>query len=214
MDSRRHGRKLAGLLASLLAGCAPTAPRCAADDGPDVYIVARGWHVEVGLPADHLDGELAAFRDVFPGARAVMFGYGKRTFFTARADTLSEYVLGPVPGPAAIQVTGLSTLPTDAYEPSAVLVMHLPPGGAAGLSAFLQHDFERDAAGGPRLIGPGPYPGSLFYAARSGYSLAHTCNTWAADALHAAGLAVSGSGAALSGQVVSRAIAAGACSPR
>ncbi len=202
------------MLAACLAACAPTAPPCAAVGGDEVYIVARGWHVEVGLAADRLDGPLAAFRDVFPGARAVMFGYGKRTFFTAKADTLSEYVLGPVPGPAAIQVTGLSTLPTEAYEPSAVLVMRLPPGGAAEMSAFLQDDFDRDAAGGPRLIGPGPYPGSLFYAARSGYSLAHTCNTWAADALHAAGLAVSGAGAALSGQVVSRAVKAGACSPR
>ncbi len=169
--------------------------------------------MEIGLAADRVEGPLSVFRDIFPGARGLMFGYGKRTFFTAKADTFSEYVLGPVPGPAAIQATGLTTLPDAAYEPRAVMVMRLPPGGARALSDFLWADLDRDTAGGPRLIAPGNYPGSLFYAARSGYSLAHTCNTWAADALHAAGLAVDGDGVVFSGQVVARAVEARACQP-
>lgn len=62
-----------------------------------VTLIDRGWHVEIALPAEALTGGLAVFRDVFPGARAVAFGYGKRTFFTAKTDSLSEYLLGPFP---------------------------------------------------------------------------------------------------------------------
>lgn len=217
---RRAGHRFrvaarAPVLALLLAACASDPPPCpAAPEGADLaYLVTRGWHVEIGLPSRLIEGPLAAFRDVFPGAKSVVFGYGKRTFFTAKADTVSEYVLGPVPGPAAIQVTGLNVPPSAAYEPEAVTVMPLPPGGARALSDFLWNDFEPDAAGGPRLIAPGNYPGSQFYAARSKYSLAHTCNTWAADALHAAGLPVDGEGVVFSGQVEARTIEAGACRP-
>ena len=176
-----------------------------------VSLVDRGWHVEIGLDAADLTGGLAVFRQIFPGARALVFGYGKRTFFTARTDSLSEYLLGPVPGPAAIQVTALSVPPSAAYPARDTAVMALPPGGGARIAASLWEDFARDASGGPRLIGPGPFPGSLFYAARSGYSLGHTCNTWVAELLHAGGLPVRGDGVVLSGQVMARAVRGGAC---
>jgi hypothetical protein len=142
-----------------------------------------------------------------------MFGYGKKTFLTAPPDTISEYLLGPLPGPAVIEVTGVGTNPVDAYPPGEILVVRLPPGGARALSDFLWRDIARDAVGRPRLVGPGPFPGSLFYAAVTGYSLAHTCNTWAADALRAAGLKLDAGGVVFSGQVVARATAAGACLP-
>ncbi len=188
----------------------PTCPAPAPGETP-VYIRSAGWHIDIGLPAAAVTGKLAVFRDVFPGAHALMFGYGKKTFLTAPPDTISEYLLGPVPGPAAIEVIGVGADPVDAYPAGEVLVYRLSPDGARALSDFIWRDIARDAAGGPRLLGPGFYPGSLFYAAVSGYSLAHTCNTWAANALHAAGLALDGDGVIFSGQVVDRAIAAGAC---
>lgn len=199
----------------VLSACTPPPPVCTAPvaEANVVTLVDRGWHVEIGLPADSLVGGLAVFRDIFPGARSVLFGYGKRTFFTAKTDSLSEYLLGPVPGPAAIQATGLSVPAAQAYPAGDVTVLPLTPDGGGRIAAFIWAEIARDATGGPKLIGPGPFPGSLFYAASSGYDLGHTCNTWVADALQAGGLNVSPRFVVLSGQVVSRAVHAGACRP-
>jgi hypothetical protein len=71
-----------------------------------------------------------------------------------------------------------------------------------------------DGSGNPRLVGPGRFPGSQFYAAEHGYSLAYTCNTWVADALHAAGLPVDEGGVVFSGQTMARVEAAAAAQCR
>ncbi|HEY5300760.1 MAG TPA: DUF2459 domain-containing protein [Acetobacteraceae bacterium] len=211
----RPFRLLAVLGALAVGACTASPPACSLGEPATdaVYVVSRGWHVEIGLATDDLAGPLTVFRDIFPKARALMFGYGKKTFFTARVDTLSEYVLGPFPGSAVIQVTGLAVLPPYAYPTSDVMVLRLPPDGARALSSYIWNDLGKDRAGGPRLVAPGNFPGSVFYAARSSYSLTHTCNTWAADALHAAGLPISGAGVTFSGQTVTRVVMAGGCTP-
>lgn len=204
------------VIAVLLAGCSSPEPAACPAPLPIaeyVYVRSHGWHVDIGMSADSIAGPLTVFRDIFPGAPALMFGYGKRTFFTARAETFSEYLLGPLPGPAVIQVTGVGSTLADAYPPGDLLVMRLPPGGARKLSDFLWHDIALDKAGQPLLVGPAGFLGSQFYAAVTGYSLAHTCNTWAANALQAAGVPVQGDGVVFSGQVVARVTEAGACSP-
>ena len=169
-----------------------------------VYVVVQGWHVEVGLPAGELRGPLGIYRDIFPGAATIMFGYGKRTFMIAPPESVGEYILGPVPGPSAIEVTGLKTAPADAYAPSETLTLSVPPGGATALSDFIWNDLDKDKAGGPRLLAVGGDPGILFYAARSRYDLLHTCNTWAIEALAAAGLPVSDAGVVFSEQAMAR----------
>jgi hypothetical protein len=190
----------------VLSACAlPAAPCAPPPNANIVWVLSRGWHTQIGLTADELTGGLARFRQIYPGMRAIMFGYGKRTFMTARADRASEYLLGPFPGPAVIETVGLRALPQAAYGPDGMVALALPAGGAAALSAFIWNDIARDHTGAPRLVGPGRYEGSRFYDAVSGYNLAHTCNTWIADALHAAGLPVSGAGVVFSGQAMSRA---------
>jgi len=214
---------LLAILAALLAGCeGPAAADCAppsvaerVPEGPDaVYVLGRGWHTEIGVPADRLAGKLAVFRSIFPGAREVMFGYGKRTFMVARADRVSEYVLGPLPGPALIEAVGLNATPPEAYGGDGVIALTLPPGGMERLSAFIWNDLQHDGADEPLLVAPGRFPGSLFYAARSGYDLFHTCNTWVAEALHAAGLPVATDWLIFSGQTMARAENAAQCRVR
>ena len=59
-----------------------------------------------------------------------------------------------------------------------------------------------DKEGPPRRIGAGPYPQSVFYASTGTYNLAHTCNTWTAEALRVAGLPVNAAGVVFAGQVL------------
>jgi hypothetical protein len=205
---------LAGLLPS---GCTthPPAAVASCDAGPagddTVTVISRGWHTELGVPASRLRGGLAVFRRIFPGARTVMFGYGKRTFMTAPPDDAREYLLGPFPGPAVIEAIGLSTDPGAAYGRDDSVTLALPAGGDLGLSTFIANDLAKDSAGAPLLVGPGRFKGSLFYAARSPYSLTHTCNSWVAAALRAAGLPVSAQGVVFSGQVMARAATVSQC---
>jgi hypothetical protein len=193
-----------------MAGCATPPRNCApAPAGLDVvYVLSRGWHTEIGLAADRLAGPLGIFRSTYPGVRSVMFGYGKRTFLTAPTDDIREYLLGPIPGPAVIEAVVLRASPPVAYGPRGMVTLSLPPGGAERLSAFLWQSLAHDSAGHPRLVGPGRFPGSQFYEAVHTYSLAYTCNTWVADALHAAGLPVDAEGVVFSGQTIARVEAA------
>ena len=197
-----------------LSACASPPPCQPGAVGEDrVYVVDSGWHTEIGVPATELDDDLAFYRRIFPGARTIMFGYGKKTFITAPPETFSEYLLGPVPGPAVIQVFGISADPPDAYDPADTVTLSLPAGGRRGLSNYIWNDLAKDNAGKPREVARGDDPASLFYAANSGYSLLHTCNTWVGDALQAGGLPVSGDGVILSGAVMAQSehAAAGQC---
>jgi hypothetical protein len=169
-----------------------------------VYVVEQGWHAEIGIPVEELGKDLAFYREVFSGARVIMFGYGKKTFFTAPPDTISEYFLGPVPGPAVIHVVGLRITPLKAYPPEDTVTLALPPGGSQALSAYIWKDLAKGASGKPIMVAPSTDPAGLFYAVESEYNPFHTCNTWTADALHAAGLPLSSENIIFSGQVMAR----------
>src|SRR5258708_7785642 len=180
------------LLLSLLAGCAyPELPTCnpAENGAPVAWVVDHGWHTEIGLPAEQVTGPLAIYRSIFPGVRTLMFGFGKRTFITAKVQTASELIMGPLPGPAVIQVTGLSVPPGQAYA-GRTIRLALPPGGSKRLSEFLWNAIGQAASGGPRLGADRLFPGTLFYAASRRYNLTYTCNTFTADALQQAWLPV------------------------
>jgi hypothetical protein len=178
-----------------------------------LYVVGQKWHAEIGIPVEELDDHLAFYRKIFPGARVIMFGYGKKTFFTAAPETVSEYFLGPIPGPAVIQVVGLSVTPAEAYPPENTRVLVLPPDGRRSLSAYIWNDLVKDVSGKPLLVAHSADPAGLFYAAQSEYNLRHTCNTWMADALHDTGLPVSGDGVIFLGQAMARVdkVTAGQC---
>ena len=190
------------LLPVLLGACATARPALCpplAQPGDVTWLVHQGWHTEIGLPARQIRGPLSMFRRIFPGARVLMFGFGKRTFITAKVESLAELIMGPVPGPGAIQVIGLGADPDEAYSPGQVIELSLQPSQSDRLSDFVWQQIGRTHTGQPRLISPGLFPGSLFYASSQGYGLAYTCNTWSARALQAAGLRVDPGGIILPG---------------
>lgn len=193
---------MGGLLACCAGGSGPSA--CRPGELNSVYLVDRGWHTEIGVPVAALSGKLAVYREIFPGARTILFGYGKKTFFTAPASSLEEYLIGPFPGPAVVQVFAMTTTPDLAYDPDAVVVLPVSREGMDRLSDFIGGDLETGRDGRPRLVAAGHGPESLFYAARSRYTLFHTCNGWVVQALREAGLPVSADGVVFAGQVMAR----------
>lgn len=193
-------------LVAALAACTspPPLPAAREGDGATVSVIDHGWHTDLALPADEAQGKLRIFRAVFPGAKTLVFGFGKRTFMIAPAHSVWDYVIGPIPGDAAVQVSALSTTAAAAYPDLQVATVALPPAGAAAMSDFIWSTIAHDEAGRPRLLNAGPWPGSLFYVSRTDYSLAYTCNTWTATALERAGLPVEAEDIHLAGTLMER----------
>ncbi len=206
------------LLCSLLpAACSPVRPApCVGGPAvPSAWLVDQGWHTEIGLPASALTGPLAVYRGIFPGATVLMFGFGKRTWMTARVESLGELLIGPFPGKGAIQVTGLRASPERAFGDAAVLRLPLDPSQSRRLAGFIGAAIGRARSGQPRLLSQGLFPGSLFYAAQESYAPDYTCNSWTAQALGAAGLSVDPEGIVFPGGVMAQATRlAGACLAR
>lgn len=178
------------LAAALLPGCAggqPALGGCALDaNGLPAWVVAISWHSDIALPLDALQGPLLGpLAAGLAGAHSVMFGFGKRSFVTSPEPSLAEWLRGPIPGPAAIQVTGLRRPPPEALPGREVVAIPLAPARRARLVAFLAEAFAGDA---PIPIRAEAIEGSLFYEARETYTLANNCNAWTARALAAAGL--------------------------
>jgi hypothetical protein len=183
-----------------MADCTP-APL---PQGDAVYLVQHGWHTDLAIPADALRGGMLVFRRLYPGLKLLILGFGKRTFMMSPVTDLGELMIGPFPGDGALLVVGLNATPEVAYSDGSEALIRLPPGGAEKLSAFLWNSF-RSENGMPTRIGDGFFPGSVFYAARTGYAGWFTCNTWTIDALHAAGVDIDPDGVVFSNQAMVRA---------
>ena len=198
----------AGCVAQLAGCAAPGLPPCQPGIVPPlaVQVVDHGWHTDLALPADGLTGGLRFFRRFFPGLRVLLVGFGKRSFMTSPARGLADYLVGPLPGDAVLLVAGLTASPAQAYGDGTVATVELSASERDRLDRFVWNSFTRDAEGRPEPIGSAFFPGSVFFAATPGYSGWHTCNTWTAEALHAAGLPLSASGVVFAGQAMARAM--------
>lgn len=186
------------------AAAAKTDPRLAAPAARSdvVYVIDGGWHTEIALPRDEIDGGLARLKAEYHAAPYLIFGWGARDFYMARNPGLGDLLRAAVPGPAVMLVTPTGVPPTAYLGPGNVWTLAVSYTGAARLSQFLWDSLAKGVDGAPLRTGAGPYPQSVFYAARGAYDASDTCNTWTAEALHAAGLPVSVSGVVLAGQVI------------
>jgi len=195
-----------------LAGCA-TSPvgvvkpyAGAAPKLQTVYVIAGGWHTEIGVPVAALSAPLASLPTVSPDSRYVVFGWGQRDYYMARNPGVGDLLVATVSGPSVVVVIPLRESPT-AYFGAGATVFAIPvsQAGLDRLSQFVWASIEKDRQDLPRRLGDGPYPGSGFYASGLTYSLTDTCNTWTAEALRVSGLPVSASGVVFAHEVVDQA---------
>ena len=198
---------LLGAIAAPLAGCAGRGTEARAASWPGgagtlpLYVIAGGWHTELGLPAAAISGPLAALARAHPGAETLVFGWGQRDYYMAPHPGLGDLLGALTPGPAVLLVIPLPGRPVAAPDHPTVHRLAATPAGRAALCAWLWRSFAT-VDGRPRPLGPGPCAGCTFYAATGTYDLAHTCNTWTAEGLRAAGLPVSPAGVITAGQVL------------
>jgi Protein of unknown function (DUF2459) len=156
------------------------------DAGVPVYVVRRGWHVDVGMALTDLQPPLQMVAAAFPGSRYLLFGFGDRRYLVRGGNLLAALW----PGPGIILATSVRTPQLgDAFGDENVIQLRLSTQQMRTLQGFiwatlLSHE------GSVMPLAPGPYPGSAYYEAVQRYSALHTCNTWAAEALKSGELPV------------------------
>ena len=195
---------------ALLAASCSAAPGPVVADGRQaaearIYVIERGWHSDVGFPADEIAGPLSVLKQSLPGLRFLTFGFGERRFLMARHATLSGTAAALLPSRSALLMTTLGATPEAAFGRENVVALRITRAGLARVEARLWGEFEKGAAGAPVRLAGGPYPGSVFYASRSTYDAFFTCNTWTAAMLRSAGLPMPTAGVVFVGQVMGRA---------
>lgn len=184
----------AALMALSLVACStvppyPAVPLAAGADR--VYVVDRGWHTDIGLPVSELRGQLALVAADFPGAAWLTIGFGDRIYLLDRDTNVFDMLRALFPGRAALLVTGLRLPPEAAFGAENVATLPIGQPQLDALESFLASYFVGDGAGQPLRLADGPYPGSQFFASDATYDAFHTCNTWTAEGLRAAGYPVS-----------------------
>lgn len=204
----RVGAAVAALL--VLAVCAgtstrpttPVAPTAIPQERQVVYVVRRGWHIDIGIARGDAQPPLLQVAAALPEARYLLFGFGDRRYLLhGGAGNLAAALWG---GAGLVLVTSLeSQQPRQVFGPDSVVEVTLTPHQMGGLQAFIGRSFAaRDGALVP--VPPGPHAVgsfSAFYESAQSYSARHTCNTWAAEVLESAQLPINSSGVAFAWQL-------------
>ena len=180
--------------AALIAALAPQPGRAQSlrPDDPPIYVCASLAHTDIVVPLHddafdwpRLFPEIAA--NAFPDAYLAIgwgdFGvyYSTPRWADLRPTVALNALLGL--GPATLHVAAVRL---RADQP-ACRRLRIDREGRRALADFIAATARPDAQGAARVIDQ-PRPGEAFYAAAGAFAPWRTCNVWASQALHAAGL--------------------------
>jgi hypothetical protein len=165
-----------------------------------LYVVRRGWHIDVGFAASELTGQLKFMSGQFPEARFVTFGFGDRRYLHAHNPAFPNMLAALWPGDGLMLMTALRGTPRQAFGETQVVALQVTANQAALAQSSIAASLSLQD-GRPQSDGPGPYEGSAYWRSSLRYSAAFTCNTWAAQILASAGLPLPVHGVIFAGQV-------------
>ena len=165
-----------------------------------VFVIKRSWHTDVGFAVSDLQPPLASLHVALPNARFLLFGFGDKHYLMTHAGGMGRLSGAIWPGEGLVLLTGLEGTPEAAFGAKDVVRLNVSPAQAQALEDFVWRTLATRNNTAQQLA-PGPYDGSLYYASVARYSGLHTCNTWTAEGLRAAGLPIHTFGVEFSGQV-------------
>ena len=167
---------------------------------PTVYVARRGWHIDIGLAVEELSPPLASLASHLPEARYAFFGFADKHYLLAPKRNAPVLLSALWPGAGIILATGLANSPQQAFGETHVVALQLDGDRSAALQDFIWRSL-RTRDGTIEVYQQGPYDGSAYFLASMKYSAVHTCNTWGAEALKAAGFRVHTHGVLFAGQL-------------
>ena len=153
-----------------------------------IYFVQHEWHS--GLAWSQRSGESFG-ADEWKDAPYVEVGWGDRQFYFANDKSIPSMIRAVfIPSDSVMHVASFAEAPEQFFK-FPVFKIELSELGFQNLFAYINQTFAKDEKG-ERLvaIGKGQYGVSNFYVAVPRYFSGFNCNTWAAEALRKAGVAV------------------------
>ena len=172
-----------------------------------IYVVRRGWHIDIGFAAADLQPPLNAVAAQFPEVRYLFFGFGDQHYVLAKHRNAPVSLGALWPGPGMILATALASSPQVAFGAAHVATLFVTEKQARDTQAFVWRSLDKQSAeqesggNGLKPYAAGPYEGSLYFAATPTYWAFHTCITWAAESLRAAALPIHSAGVIFAGQL-------------
>jgi uncharacterized protein (TIGR02117 family) len=170
---------------SPIAGLFPPAPNVKTRI---VYFVQHDWHSGLAWQQQNLERFGA---EEWQDSPYVEVGWGDRQFYFIGDQSMPSMLRAMfIPSDSAVHVSSFGEIPEKFFK-MPVLPIRLSEAGFQNLLIYVQQTFAVDQQG-DRLgaIGKGQYGVSNFYKAVPKYFGAFNCNTWAAEALRNAGVAV------------------------
>lgn len=164
-----------------------------------IFVVRRGWHVDLGLAVSEVVPPLDAVASQFPGAKYLLLGFGDRRYLMAKHSHVPAILAAVWPGKSLILATGLISPPQEAFGEPSVVQLEVSTAQSRELQAFIAKSLRVDDKF--VITAPGPYDGSLYFDSELRYSGLHTCNTWVAEGLKSAELPVRSKGTLFAGQL-------------
>ena len=83
-----------------------------------LYVVRRGWHIDLGFAVKDMQPTLRRVADHFPGARYLLFGFGDRRYLTTKGWHVPAMLTALWPGRGLILTTALRGTPEEAFGPA------------------------------------------------------------------------------------------------
>jgi hypothetical protein len=165
-----------------------------------IYVARRGWHIDIGVATADLSPPLAQAAADLPGAHFVFFGFADKHYLLAKNHSGPVLLSALFPGAGILLTTGLTNSPAEAFGTMHVITLTVPQDRMLALQAFIWRSL-RTQDDLLKVYREGPYQGSAYYLAAPKYSAFHTCNTWGAEGLRAAGLRVHTAGVVFAWQL-------------
>jgi Protein of unknown function (DUF2459) len=165
-----------------------------------IYVARRGWHIDIGVAAADLSPPLAQAAAALPGARFVFFGFADKHYLLAKNHSGPVLLSALFPGASILLTTGLTNSPAEGFGATHVITLNVTQDQMCDLQAFIWRSL-RTQDDVLKVYRDGPYEGSVYFLGKPKYSALHTCNTWGAEALRAAGFHVHTAGVIFAGQL-------------
>jgi uncharacterized protein (TIGR02117 family) len=201
--ARLGGRIAAAILVLLLLltlatarGGDPALYPVRSGQGVTVFVIDNGWHSDIAVPTAAVvahGGALARAARATSSMPWLLIGWGDARFYEASTSALSRIPDGMTAllggRPTVVHLEGVWGQPDRVWKSGARRIT-LSRAGFAALVARADRSLVRSPGGEPVMSPIHREPGEAFFASGERFSLAHLCNHWTAQLLHAAGLPV------------------------
>lgn len=157
-----------------------------------IFIVHDSWHAAIVIKRSDIPAAvLPELRD-FTYAEHLEFSWGDRDYFPAPDPGLGLALKAAFwSSGSVLHVVGFNDAMGSVFPNAEIIEIGLSEEAFQRLIQFVSDTFSRSHPAVPAEARPGLSSNGRFYSAEGNFSILRTCNTWVAEALSSAGLAIS-----------------------